>query len=88
MAIGITRLMSAIGDDRIQFQMLDNAMTSIRSAKQYTTISFKTQAINATDTAIGGGKVGLIVWVDRDVFNGEMAKLRAQNDEESTSNGR
>lgn len=88
MAIGITRLMSAIGDDRIQFQMLDNAMTSIRSANQHTTISFKTQAINATDTAIGGGKVGLIVWVDRDVLNGEMANLRAQDNGESTSNGR
>ncbi|PTA90432.1 hypothetical protein C9415_21950 [Kluyvera sp. Nf5] len=88
MAIGITRLMSAIGDDRIQFQMLDNAMTSIRSAKQHTTISFQTQALNATDAALGDGKVGFIVWVDRDVLNTEMATLRAQDNGEATSNGR
>lgn len=77
MAIGITELMNAIGDDRIEFQLLDNCMTNIRSANQHATISFKTDAFSATDAATGGGKMAFIVWVDRDVVSAEMKKLKS-----------
>jgi|GEM_PF-2426738 len=79
MAIGITQLMNAIGDDRINFQMLDSCMTGIRSSTKHATITFKTDALNATDVATGGGKVGFIVWVDRDVLSDEMKTLRGGN---------
>lgn len=77
MAIGITELMSAIGNGRIEFQLLDSCMTNIRSANRHATISFKTEALSATDVATGGGKMAFIVWVDRDVVSAEMEKLKA-----------
>lgn len=77
MAIGITELMNAIGDDRIEFQLLDNCMTNIRSANRHATISFKTEALSATDVATGGGKMAFIVWIDRDVLSAEIEKLKS-----------
>lgn len=78
MGIGLTQLINSIGDDRIKVQMLDDCMSGIRSSSKLSTITFKTDVINATDVATGGGKFGFIVWVDRDVLSDEMKTLRGR----------
>lgn len=79
MSFGLSELISKIGNENIGFQMLHNCMTNIRQAKKHATISFQTDSLTATDVARSTGKVGLIVWVDRDVFDNSLKELK-END--------
>ncbi len=79
MKIGISQLIKAIGNDRINYQILNHAITSIRTAKAHSTISFKTDAVTAVGELAGTNKVGLIIWVDEAVFNAELKKLKKES---------
>ena len=66
---GITDLISKIGDDNIEFQILDSSITNIKSVKGGSKIEFITSQITPSDVAMNTGKRCLIVWVDGDVFS-------------------
>ncbi len=79
MSFGLSELIKKIGNENMSFQMLHNCMTNIRQAKKHSTISFQTEMLTATDVAKGTGKVGLIIWVDTDIFDNSLKELK-END--------
>lgn len=65
MAIGMTELISKVGDDRIKFQTLDSdAISMDYDHKKGTVIKFGTDMPLNLD---GTKDMGLIVWLPRDV---------------------
>lgn len=62
----INELFDKIGADNIGFQLLNESMTGANASPRGTTITFGTQAVSAYDLANNTGRVGLVVWVDRD----------------------
>lgn len=78
--MGLVELLSCVGNDNIEFQRLGDCLTSIKEKKRdkCTELSFVTQAITPTEVAMGSGKIGLVVWVDREIMAkayDEAAKL-------------
>jgi hypothetical protein len=77
MQFGISELISEIGNDDIAIQFLTVCATGIKTKKNgESTVTFITDAINATDVATDSGKVGIIVWADRDSYDKAVVKLR------------
>lgn len=70
----LTEFFAEIGDDNLGFQLLEQCMTNVRVMRQGTRVSFETDAITVTDAACGAGRVGLIVWADRDAYERATAK--------------
>ncbi|AOJ11692.1 hypothetical protein [Burkholderia mayonis] len=70
----LTEFFAEIGDDNLGFQLLAQCMTNVRDEQQGTHVSFETDAISAANVARGTGRVGLIVWADRDAFERATAK--------------
>jgi len=64
MAIGISELISKVGDENVSIQALDGCLISANySAKRGTVISFGTNAELLLD---GTKDMGVIVWLPRD----------------------
>lgn len=59
----LSELIAAYGDDRVQFQNLDQSLISLDMNKKRTSITFGTEMRATFD---GTEKLGLIVWLDRD----------------------
>lgn len=70
----LTEFFAEIGNDNLGFQLLEQCMTNVRAMRQGTRVSFETDAISAADVACGAGRVGLIVWADRDAYERAAAK--------------
>ncbi|SUW59066.1 Uncharacterised protein [Burkholderia oklahomensis] len=70
----LTEFFAEIGNDHLRFQLLEQSMTDIRAMRRGTLVSFETDAITATDAACGAGRVGLIVWADRDAYERATTK--------------
>jgi hypothetical protein len=63
MKIGIVELLSAVGNDNIQMQPLDTALTDMQAKKDYQLYTFGSAMsfdINGTQ------RLGLVLWLDRD----------------------
>lgn len=70
--MGITELLTAIGDDNIQFQNLDHCASDLNySAKKGTKITFGTEQPVSLE---GTEKLGLVVWLDRKTVAEAIAK--------------
>lgn len=71
----LSELIAKYGDDKVQFQNLDNSAIDLQyDAKTGTTIKFKTRCpldMNGTK------QLGLVVWFDRD----EVKKIMGGNNE-------
>ena len=66
----MSELILAVGDDNVQFQNLDNCATSLNySAKSGTKITFGTEQPLTPD---GTERLGLVVWLPRDVVKKAM----------------
>lgn len=62
MALKLSELIAAYGDDIVQFQNLDHCLDSLRMNNGISKITFGTeQPVNLDGT----DKLGLIVWLDR-----------------------
>ena len=58
----LSELIAVYGDDKVEFQNLDQCATSLNMGKQHTTITFGTpQRLDLNGTQ----KLGLVVWLDR-----------------------
>lgn len=67
MAIGMTELISKVGDDRIKFQTLDSDAISMKyDHKKGTVITFGTDMPLNLD---GTKEMGLVVWLPREVVS-------------------
>jgi hypothetical protein len=63
MTMGISKLISEIGDENIKFQSLDNCMEeAVYDSKKGTTISFLTDANILTGRT---KEIGVILWLPR-----------------------
>lgn len=73
----LSELIAAYGDDKVQFQNLDQCATDLNMDKRGTVITFGTdQRLNLK----GSEKLGLVVWLDRDRV-AEITALKDKNDE-------
>lgn len=75
MSITVLDLVTAIGNDRIGFQNLDQCATDLNyTAKNGTRVTF------GCDVPVmpgqGLAKQGLVLWIDRDVFKEVVAGLK------------
>jgi hypothetical protein len=71
----LSELIAAIGDENVGIQPLDVCADSLDwSAKKGTKITFVSdQPITPNGTV----KLGLVIWMDRDAVDAEMAKAKA-----------
>lgn len=78
MGVKLSELLAKYGDDRVQFQVLDQCATALNMGKKKTSISFDTeQKLDLKGTL----QMGLIVWLDREA----VAKIMADAKKESGS---
>ncbi|MTI72545.1 MAG: hypothetical protein FH747_02950 [Stenotrophomonas sp.] len=71
--ITLTELLLEIGDDNLAMQPLGPAVTNMAKRRDYNEVSFATE----TPFSMKGlAKTGLVVWVDRDVFDAAVKRLK------------
>lgn len=68
--MNLSELIAAYGDDKVQFQNLDDCTDALNMNKGVTKVTFGTpQRINLNGTE----KLGLVLWFDRDRVAGIIA---------------
>jgi len=74
--MGIVELLNSVGEDNIRLQFVNSSFISAKDKKrtQDTEITFATAETNTNELVGGTGKVGIVVWVDRDDYNKVMDK--------------
>lgn len=74
--MGLLELLSGIGEDNIRLQFVNSSFIYAKDKKrtQDTEITFATAETNANELSDDTGKVGIVVWVDRDDYNKVMDK--------------
>ncbi len=57
--------------DKLDFQMLSTCMMRATDSKKAkcTRIEFGTNAVSTTDVVLDRGRVGVVLWIDRDEFD-------------------
>lgn len=74
MAKGLVEILTKVGDSNITLQMLGACACGARQNKEGNTeISFVTTQISPAELAMNEGKIGMIVWVDKEILR-ESAK--------------
>lgn len=71
----LSKLLEKIPDDKIGIQYLTECMTGAKDkARPYkhTEISFVTEELTCNQYMQDTGKIGLVVWIDRDEFTKQM----------------
>lgn len=63
MALKLSELIAAYGDDKVQFQNLDQTAISLNMKGGVTKITFGTEQHLGLN---GTSKLGLVIWLDRD----------------------
>lgn len=75
----LSELLQRYGDDRVRFQPLDGAITSINySAKNFTKITFGTDVM--IDGLQGTKEMGIVIWLDRKEVADLLAADRASKE--------
>lgn len=69
MSIALTELLTEVGDDNLNFQILHQCMSDITKKENgVSEVSFMTNGITPNDVMNQSGKIGLVVWIDRDDY--------------------
>lgn len=66
MALKLSELIAAYGDDKVQFQNLDHCAEDLSMSGGVTKITFGTEQRLDFNGYDGLQKLGLVVWLDRD----------------------
>ena len=78
----LTELLNAIGDDNLEFQVLDKVVDTLNWSDhtKRTTIKFQTeQGIDMKTPTLGQiQKFGMVVWIDRDLLQKVRESLDAK----------
>ena len=74
--MGIIELLENIGEDNLRLQYVNNSFLTSKDKKRTkdTEITFATSEINTTQLCSNTGKVGIIVWVDREDYNNSLSR--------------
>lgn len=69
--VGISEALAIVGDENIRLQNIRSCALHSKDndVAGDTDITFRTDQINSTDLVSGNGKVGIIVWVDKDAMD-------------------
>lgn len=69
--MGILELLSKVGEDNLRLQFINNSLVDVKDIKvtQDTEITFATAEVNTTQLVNDTGKVGIVVWMDREDYN-------------------
>ena len=70
----LSELISAYGDDKVQFQNLDQSATTLNMSGSTTKITFGTEQ---PLTPNGTERLGLVIWLDRDRVKAIVAASKA-----------
>lgn len=62
----ITELIQKVGPENCQVQYIHEAMANIQKTKHGSLITFCTTALSPNDVAAGSGKIGMVIWFDRE----------------------
>ena len=74
---GIIEFLSAIEDDNIEYQVLNNCVLNSKATKHKDNeITFPTSHMSPCDVLNNTGKVGLVLWVDRDIYDRSAKKIK------------
>ena len=76
--ITLTELLLEIGDDNLAMQPLAPAVTNMAKRSGYNEVSFATETPFSMD---GLAKTGLVVWVDKGVFDAAVKRLKEHRDD-------
>lgn len=64
----IEEMIRAFPEDKIGIQPIGPAITNVSQRKGATAITFVTDATTTTEVATNTGRIGIIVWFDREEF--------------------
>ena len=76
----MSELILAVGDEHVRFQNLLNDAQTIDKTKHGTRITFYTDAVQAEELLNGRNdtkKIGLVLWLPRDLVNAAVAANKA-----------
>jgi len=79
--MNLSELIAKYGDDKVQFQNLDQCAETLNMNKGVTKITFGTEQPLGLD---GTQKLGIVVWMDRE----RVAKIIADSKLEASSNAK
>lgn len=66
----IADLIKEVGVEEVMVQNLDVCFSNIKVERgRYAEITFSTEEVNVDEFINQSGKVGIVVWMDRDKFN-------------------
>lgn len=70
----LTSVLSSIGDSNMQFQLISESLIHSKDKikTKDTEITFATNQTNTANLYNDDGKVGVVVWVDKDDWNKEV----------------
>lgn len=74
--VNLTDLLQAIGHGNLNFQHLDNCLESIKAKQGVTMVTFGTHAITPGSAATSCDPHGIIIWVDRDLYQQRFQALQ------------
>lgn len=74
---GISELLSVIGNDNIEYQILANSIVDVKVSKRdkCNHVKFATNNMSPNDLISGNGKVGIVIWVSQDDFNSALQNI-------------
>lgn len=74
-------LLSSVGLENVSMQMLCDSLVEARNVKSETRITFLTREVATNDLLYEGkSKVGLIVWIKREAWDGIVNRRKALSD--------
>ena len=74
--VNLTDLLQAIGHSNLNFQQLDNCLESVKASQGVTMVTFGTEAITPASAASDDMLHGIIIWVDRDLYQQRFEALQ------------
>lgn len=74
--VNLTDLLQAIGPGNLNFQQLDNCLESVKAKQGVAMVTFGTEAISPNDAATDDMPHGIIIWVDRDLYQQRFQALQ------------
>ncbi|AUY11123.1 hypothetical protein [Aeromonas sp. ASNIH2] len=74
--VNLTDLLQAIGPGNLNFQQLDNCLESVKTRQGVAMVTFGTEAISPNDAATDDMPHGIIIWVDRDLYQQRFQALQ------------
>ncbi|MFK3862600.1 hypothetical protein [Pseudoalteromonas rhizosphaerae] len=74
--MNISNLINRVGDENVMYQSVQGSLVGVKDKKREgdTEVTIATTQINANDVACNTGKVGIIVWINRDSYEKALNK--------------